>query len=110
MNDRVLRILQRAIRVLAAITLIVLVLLWLEELNYAKTWTVLASSQTRATILYWTIGISLSLPFAVGVEGWLIRKNKLKNSRFWLDLTLAMACFTLFVGLIFYSLSHLRML
>ena len=109
MNDQILRILQRVIRLLAAATLIVLVLLWLEELHYAKTWMTLASSQTRATILYWTIGISLSLPFVVGVEGWLIRRNKLKNSRYWIDLSFAAACFILFVGLIFYSLSHLKM-
>ena|SRR5689334_11525083 len=109
MNDRVLRIGQRVIRLLATVTLIFLVLLWLEELDHLHTSTVLISSQTRATILYWTIGISLSLPFAVGLEGWLIRRNKLQNSRYWLDLSLAIACFTLLVGLILYSLSQLGM-
>jgi hypothetical protein len=108
--NRALRIAQRVIRLLAGITLIFLVLLWLEELHYVDASAILTSSWIRAAIASWTIGISLSLPFVVGIEGWLIRRNKLKDSSYWPDLILAAACFVLLVSLILYSLSHLRML
>src|SRR5215467_5862645 len=109
MSDRVLRIFQLVFRLLATSTLIYLVFLWLEEFGYLDISKVVVSSQSKAAILYWTIGVSLSLPFVVGVEWWLIRKIKPKDSRYWIDLSLAIACFTLLVGLILYSLSQLKM-
>jgi hypothetical protein len=109
MTDRVLHIFQIVFRLFATIALIPLVLLWLEEFGYLNTSTVLLSSRTRTAILYWTTGISISLPFLIGVEWWLIRKIKPKSSRFWLDLALTIACFTLLVGLIFYSLGQFGM-
>ena len=110
MSNRVLVISQQVIRALAAITLFILVVLWLEELHFVNTSTILISSWMRAAVASWTIGIGLSLPFVVGVEGWLIRRNNLKNTNYWLDLVLVAACFILLVGLILYSLNHLRML
>lgn len=110
MNDRAFRISQRVIRTLAAITLLILVSLWLEELHYVNTSTILVSGWMRSAFASWTIGVGLSMPFVVGVEGWLIRRNKLKNTGYWLDIALVAACFMLLVSLILYSLSHLRML
>src|SRR5690348_11546399 len=108
MNDRGLRIFQRVIRVLAAITLVIVVLAWLEELHYVNSSTILVGSRMQAAAVSWLVGIGLSLPFAVGTEGWLIRRNKLKNTSYWIDFVLVAACFILLVSVILYSLSHLR--
>ena len=110
MSNRFFLITQRVIRLLATVTLIVLALSWLEELHFVNTSTILVSGWMRAAAASWMIGVGLSLPFIVGVEAWLIRRNKLKNTRYWLDLVLVAACIVLLVSLILYSLSHLRML
>jgi hypothetical protein len=87
----------------------ILVLLWLEEFHYVNPSTVLATSWMGAALSSWAIWMSLSLPFLVWLEGWLIRKSKSEGS-YWFDLVLVVACVVLLVGLILYSLSHLRML
>jgi hypothetical protein len=68
-----------------------------------------ANSSAGRIMTFWTITVSLLLPLCVGLEAWWMRKSEAAGKSLWMDAALAIACFFLLWGVVFYSWGHYAM-
>ena len=110
LNKRALRLSHIVVRIVATITLTILgtsVLVDQYSPPYSR---VLAHGGLGKVLTAWIIAMSLSLPVYVGFEGWWTHKLNGGSKDLWIDAVLALACFLLFVGIIFYAFKHYAMI
>lgn len=95
-----------AVRIVAAITLAALGISVVSDRYFPRFSHALANSKAGMILLFWTMGTPLLLLLYVGFEAWWMRKNAVAFKALWIDAALAVACFLLLVGIVFYGWTH----
>ena len=109
MNERVLRLSQSAVRIIAIITLSILGIDLVCDRYYPSYSHALANSSLGNFLTLWTIAASLTLPFCVAFQAWWMRKYRVPSKLLWIDASLAIACFTVLLGIVLYAFGHYAM-
>jgi hypothetical protein len=106
MKEKGLRVSQTIVRVVASLTLVTLALSLVSDRYYGAASRSFANSRVGIATMIWMTVTSLLLPAYVALEGWWMRRLKIKSGALWIDGILAAACLTLFFVVVLVGFTH----
>jgi hypothetical protein len=109
-TDTLFRASHLAVRIVAALSLIIFGTTLIVDRYFPAYSHVLANGWLGTILARWSASVSLLLPFYLVFQAWWMRKSTNQGKDLIIDASLAAACFVVFIGILLYTFTHASMI